>query len=192
MHPLRRPLLVRRGYRFRRKQTDKISRQKQNTFDLHTASSVAQTVVLKPVILALPVLTPFRRFIITGLIFLMCFKLFDILLKGLQLSGRRNALIKLCRSRITAISTLGRRKSCRSLFLPWGVWAKWWKTPYNERPSLEEDDFFPGPWFNTLGWDSDWMICKVNNVVPLINLLNYIVSDTLRVLSQKPTRFLLN
>lgn len=139
----------------------------------HTAKSVAQTVVLKPVTFALPVLIPLRRFIITVRRFLMCFRLFVIFSKQLKLSDRRNTLIKLCRSRIVSMFVLGRRKSCRSRSLPWGVLAKRWNKPYIDRPSFEEDDFLPGPWLNILGWDSGCNIWSDNRPLPLMSLLYF-------------------
>lgn len=140
---------------------------------LLTASSVAQTVVLKPMTFALPVLIPFRRLIMTGRRFLICFRLFDIFSKQSRLSGRRNTLIQSCRSRITSMLVLGRRKSCLSRFLPWGVPANRWNIPYTDRPSFEEDDFLPGPWLNILGWDSDCMIWRDNRAFSFMILLHH-------------------
>lgn len=129
--------------------------------------------VLNPVILALPVLTPFRRLTITGRRFLICFKPFDIFSTATKLSDLEKTPIKSCRSLIVSRSTLGRKNVCLSLALPCGVHTKRRNRPYTERPSLDEDDFFPGPWLNMFGCDSEWTICSDKSVLLLIHLLTF-------------------
>lgn len=158
------------GCQLNGKQTFKESAVSQYCFGARTASKLAHTVVLKPVILALPVLIPLWRFVITGRRFFMYFIALVILSSAALLSGREKTPIKSCRCWIMLRSKLGRRNICFNRVRPWGLWAKRRKIPYTDNPSLLLDGFVPGPWLNRFGWDSCWIIWRDCNVLLLIHL----------------------
>ena len=117
-----------------------------------------------------PLLIPFLRCTKTVLMFLIWPKLLTILFIGLWFSGRKKILAVSSLWFITFRSKLGRRKYCRRRCLPCGVLARWWKRPYTERPSLDPEEAFVGPWLCVLGLDSDCSICKEAKVSVLTSL----------------------